>query len=284
MPLHVLPDGAAMSYAEDGVGAPIVLVHGWAANATFFRDLSAELAKSQRVYTLTLRGHPGSEAGSAQLTIETLANDIVSFFEALDLNGAYALGWSMGAMAIWGAAPRISARLSGIIVEDMSPRLVNDATWEHGIASGYGAADVPGTVSEIEADWPAYVSRFAPRMFAAPMREACPELEAWAAGEMAKADAPAMSAFWASMASQDFRAAIARIAVPMLVIHGGESQVYDDGATAFVAHTAPNAKRVVIERAGHVPHLEAPDDFLNHIEAFVRETRRPELKSGGATP
>lgn len=284
MPLHVLPDGATMSYAEDGGGAPIVLVHGWAANGAFFRDLSAELAKSHRVYSLTLRGHPGSEVGSAQLTIETLANDIVHFFEALDLRSAYALGWSMGAMAIWGAAPRISSRLSGVIVEDMGPRLVNDATWEHGIASGYSADDVPGTISEIEADWPAYVSRFAPRMFAASLREACPEIEAWAAGEMAKASAPAMSAFWASMASQDFRAAIARIAVPMLVIHGGESQVYDDGATAFVAHTAPNAKRVVIPRAGHVPHLEAPDDFLNHIEAFVRETRRPELKSGGATP
>ena len=85
MPLHVLPDGAAMSYAEDGVGAPIVLVHGWAANAAFFRDLSTELAKSHRVYTLTLRGHPGSEAGSAQLTIETLANDIVSFADAFPL-------------------------------------------------------------------------------------------------------------------------------------------------------------------------------------------------------
>jgi pimeloyl-[acyl-carrier protein] methyl ester esterase len=273
-----------MSYAEAGAGAPIVLVHGWAANGAFFRDLSAELAKSHRAYTLTLRGHPGSEAGRTPLTIETLADDIAHFFDALDLKGAYALGWSMGAMALWAAAPRIASRLSGIVVEDMGPRLVNDATWEHGISSGYSTADVAATVSEIETDWTAHVSRFAPRLFAASMRETCPELEAWAAGEMAKADAHAMASFWRSMASQDFRPALARIAVPMLVIHGGDSQVYDDGATAFVAHTAPNAKRVVIPGAGHVPHLEAPDDFLNHIEAFVRETRRPELRSGGATP
>jgi pimeloyl-ACP methyl ester carboxylesterase len=147
-----------------------------------------------------------------------------------------------------------------------------------------GAAADRAAASEIEADWPAYVSRFAPRMFAPSVREACPELEAWAAGEMAKADAAAMASFWTSMAQQDFREALARIATPMLVIHGGDSQVYPDGATAFVAATAPNAKRVVIPGAGHVPHLEAPDDFLNHIEAFVRDTRRPELKSGGAVP
>jgi len=273
-----------MSYAEAGAGAPIVLVHGWAANGAFFRDLAAELAKSHRVYTLTLRGHPGSEAGQAPLTIETLADDIAHVFEKLDLRGATALGWSMGAMALWAAAPRISARLSGLIIEDMSPRCINDATWTHGIANGYGADDVAGSVREIEADWSSYVSRFAPRMFAASMRTACPELEAWAAGEMAKCDAQAMASFWTSMAQQDFRTALARIATPMLVIHGGDSQVYDDGATAFIAHTAPNAKGVVIPGAGHVPHLETPDDFLNHIEAFVRDTRRPELRSGGAIP
>lgn len=284
MPQFVLPDGAAMSYAEAGAGAPIVLVHGWAANGAFFRDLATELAKGHRVYSLTLRGHPGSDAGQAPLTIETLADDIAHFFEALDLTNAYALGWSMGAMALWSAAPRISARLRGIIIEDMSPRLVNDDTWEHGISTGYGESDVAGTVSEIEADWGAYVSRFAPRMFAASMREACPELGAWAAGQMAKADAHAMASFWASMAAQDFRAALARITTPMLVIHGSDSQVYDDGATQFIARTAPNAKGVVIKGAGHVPHLEAPDDFLNHIEAFARDTRRPELRSGGAIP
>jgi pimeloyl-[acyl-carrier protein] methyl ester esterase len=294
MPQFALPDGTALSYAEAGAGAPIVLVHGWAASGAFFGDLSAELAKAHRVFTITLRGHPGSGQGSSRsifersrvrleypLTIGTLADDIALFFDALELKGAVALGWSMGAMALWGAAPRIAARLSGIIVEDMGPRMVNDATWAHGISSGYGADDVAGTMSEIEADWPAYVSRFAPRMFATSMREARPELGGWAAGEMAKADAHAMASYWQSMAQQDFRAALARITTPMLVIHGGDSQVYPDGATAFVAQTAPNAKRVVIPGVGHVPHLEAPDDFLNHVEAFVRETRRPELRSGG---
>lgn len=284
MPDHVLPDGAVMSYAEAGAGAPVVLVHGWAANGAFFRDLSRELAKRHRVIMVTLRGHPGSDQGRAPLTIETLADDIAHLFEALDLKGATALGWSMGAMALWAAASRIAGRLSGLIVEDMGPRVVNDSTWPHGIASGYGESDVAGTVSEITADWPAYVARFAPRMFAPSVRETHPELAAWAASEMAKADADAMASFWTSMARQDFRAALARIATPMLVIHGGDSQVYPDGATAFVAHTAPNATRIVIPGAGHVPHLEAPEAFLNHTEAFIRDTRGPELRSGGAVP
>lgn len=270
-----------MSYADDGAGTPVLLVHGWAGNGGFFQALAARLARTNRVLTLTLRAHPGSGHGSAPLTIETLADDIVEFVETLDLKGVVALGWSMGAMALWAAAPKLGARLSGLIVEDMAPRLINDASWQYGLAGDYSADDIAATLGEIRSDWPAHVARFAPRMFA---RNADADQIAWAAAEMSKAEPEAMASFWASMARQDFRGALARITQPMLVIGGAESQVYPDRATAFVAHTAPKGERVVISGAGHVPHLEAPDAFFNHVEAFVRAQRRPEIKSGGAVP
>lgn len=285
MPVRVLRDGATMSYADAGAGSPLLLVHGWAANGGFFHDLSAHLAAKHRVLTVTLRGHPGSSRGEAPLTIDTLADDIADFVAALDLRGVVALGWSMGAMALWAAAPKLGARLAGVIVEDMAPRLTNDAAWRDGLAGGYTADDVAATVAEITADWPAYVTRFAPRMFAPGLRERRPDLVEWARAEMSKADPDAMASLWASMAAQDFRGALARIDTPMLVISGADSQVYPDGATAFVAHTAPRGERAVITGAGHVPHLEAPDAFFKEIEAFVRNTeRRPDLRSGGAVP
>jgi pimeloyl-ACP methyl ester carboxylesterase len=100
---------------------------------------------------------------------------------------------------------------------------------------------------------------------------------------MSKANGVAMASYWASMASQDFREALGRIAVPTLVIHGADSH-YPEGAAEFIARTAPNARRIVIQAAGHVPHLEAPDQFFTNVEAFVRTERRSELRSGGAIP
>jgi pimeloyl-[acyl-carrier protein] methyl ester esterase len=271
-----------MAYADEGVGAPIVLVHGWAAHGGFFDSLRQRLASSHRVLTPTLRAHPGSGQGNAPLSIETLADDIVHFVETLGLKDLTGLGWSMGAMALWGAADRLGPRLNALIVEDMGPRLVNDASWSGGVSGDYGAGDVAATLDEINADWPAYVSRFAPRMFAPAARESQGDLIAWATSEMSKADPEAMAPFWASMAAQDFRATLARISAPTLVIHGGESQIYPDEATVFVANASPQGERVVIPGAGHEPHLEAPDQFLNLIEAFVRKTRQPEMVSGGA--
>jgi len=284
MPVCALRDGAAMAYADQGAGPAVVLVHGWAANGAFFGDLAQGLSRNHRVLTPTLRGHPGSDRGALPLTIETLADDIAEFADALGLASFAALGWSMGAMALWAAAPKLGARLTALIVEDMGPRLTNDAAWPHGLAGGYGADDVAGTLSEIRADWPAYVTRFAPRMFAPGARDARSDLVELAAAEMSSADAEAMASYWESMAAQDFRAALARTSQRMLVVRGADSQVYPDGATAFIAETAPNAQCIAIAGAGHVPHLEAPDTFLEHIEAFVRAERRSETKSGGAVP
>jgi pimeloyl-ACP methyl ester carboxylesterase len=283
MPVRDLRDGAAMAYADQGVGPAVLLVHGWAANAGFFADLARRLSTHHRVLSLTLRGHPGSDAGALPLTIETLADDIVDFTDALGLKSFAALGWSMGAMALWAAAPALGARLTGIVVEDMGPCVTNDPNWPHGV-SGYSAADVDTTLDEISADWPAYVARFGPRMFAPAVRDTRPELIAWAIAEMTKAEGAAMASYWRSMAAQDFRASFARVPQRMLVIRGAESQVYPDGATAHIAQAAPRAERVVIEGAGHVPHLEAPDQFFTHVEAFVRGERRSEIKSGGAVP
>ena len=281
MPAFKLGDGAAMAYADDGAGPPVLLIHGWAAHGGFFDGLRASLSRTHRVLTPTLRGHPGSEPGAASLTIETLADDIVQFVEALGLTSLTAVGWSMGAMVLWAAAPRLGARLRGIVVEEMGPRLVNDATWNGGISGGYSTDDVAGTLSEIGAGWPAYVARFAPRMFA-PAGDS--DLIAWTAAEMARAEPQAMASYWASMARQDFRAALAHIATPMLVIAGADSQVYPGSATAFVAHTAPHAERVIISGAGHVPHLEAQGAFIEHVEAFARAARQPESMRRGANP
>lgn len=273
-----------MAYADDGAGPPFLLVHGWAAHSGFFDDLRQKLARTRRVLTLTLRGHHGSEQGAAPLTIETLGEDIAEFAAALDLKGLTALGWSMGAMALWTAAPRLGDRLDALIVEEMAPRLTNDAAWTFGLSGGYGAGDIAGTLNEINADWPAYVARFAPRMFAPSAKTTRADLISWSAQEMSRAAPEAMASYWASMAVQDFRAALTMIRTPMLVIHGGESQVYPEGATQFVANAAPNGAHVTIPGAGHVPHLEAPDAFFQQIEGFNRTTRRPETRSGGAVP
>jgi pimeloyl-ACP methyl ester carboxylesterase len=284
MPACILKDGAQMAYADEGEGPAVLLVHGWATHQGFFAELRGSLARNHRVITPTLRAHPGSARGAAPLTIETLADDIADLIGKLGLSRITALGWSMGAMALWAAWPKLKDRISGLIVEDMAPRIICDADWAHGLGGAYQRADVALTVTDILSGWPAYVARFAPRMFAPQTRQTRADLIDWSIGEMSRADPEAMASFWTSMAGQDFRALLPSIAKPVLVLHGADSQIYPDAATAFVAGASPKGERVVVACAGHVPHLEAPEIVFHHVEAFVRAVRQPETKSGGATP
>lgn len=269
MPVYRTGDGAELAYADQGKGPVVLLIHGWAAHGGFFSALSTQLARDCRVITPTLRGHAGSERGARPLTIETLGEDILALADALELDRFSALGWSMGAMALWAAAPQLKERLGALIIEEMSPKIVNDASWPCGLSGGYSRRNVETTLNEIDADWPAYVARLAPRMFAPATAAQRPEIVAHAAAEMRRADPGAMGAFWRSMAGKDFRAALTNVRAPVLAIHGAESQIYPEGATDFVARTTQRGRAIVLAGAGHVPHLEAPDAFLAAVHEFL---------------
>ena len=234
--------------------------------------------------TPTLRAHLGSERGARPLTVETLGHDIASLVETLGLNRVAAIGWSMGAMALWAASGRLERRLRALVVEEMSPKIVNDASWGLGLAGAYAAGSVEGTLGEITTDWGAYVRRLAPRMFSSATRERRAELVSWTGDQMAKADPLAMAAYWRSMAAQDFRASLSTIGAPVLALRGDDSDIYPPSATEFAGRAAPHGAIAAIGGAGHVPHLEAPDSFFEHVSDFLNRAYHHETLREGLNP
>ncbi len=74
-----------------------------------------------------------------------------------------------------------------------------------GLAGGYGEGDVAGTLSEIEADWPAYVVAVrAAHVRARRAHSAAGARRLGRGAKCRKADAEAMASFWASMARTGF--------------------------------------------------------------------------------
>ncbi|MGZ8364619.1 MAG: alpha/beta fold hydrolase, partial [Caulobacteraceae bacterium] len=260
MPKLAIGDRFEMSYREQGSGRPLLFVHGWAAHGGFFQPQIDTLSKQYRVICPDLRGHGAStDASGEPLTVPLLGADLAAFIEALDLADIVAVGWSLGAMVLWetsllGAGSRISA----LVVEDMSPRIVNDADWSLGLKGGYDASGVASAVQAMERDWPSTARFVARAMFAEP--DTNPELLAWAETELAAQNPRAMAQLWACLAEQDYRRELARIDIPALVIHG-EFGLYDAETARYLERQLLNARRVAFQGAGHAPHLEAPDRF-----------------------
>lgn len=84
-------------YEDRGTGTPVVLVHGWPLNgASWERQSSALLAAGYRVITYDRRGFGRSAKPYEGYNYDTLARDLATLLESLDLQNVSLFGFSMG--------------------------------------------------------------------------------------------------------------------------------------------------------------------------------------------
>jgi len=266
----VLRDGTAMAYDDAGEGPVVLAVHGWAASRTFFSGLAGELAPHCRLVMPDLRAHGDTPRGRLPLSIETLADDLAELIEALELEHVILLGWSMGALVGWTMIERHgSSKLAGLVIEDMSPRVLNDADWTLGMANGLDARTSDRAVALMREDWAGYATSFAPRMFARERRQSDPQLVADVTAELASRRGEDMADIWLSMVDQDKRALLGTLGLPVLIAHGAMSDAYSPETSHFLAAELPRAEITEFARSGHAPHLEQPREFARAVESFV---------------
>ena len=54
-------------------------------------------------------------------------------------------------------------------------------------------------------------------------------------------------------------------------MHGSEDAIVPAGNSERLQRMVPGAKLVVMQGVGHMPHEEAPERFLDEVEAFLSE-------------
>lgn len=277
--------GGRLVFDDEGRGRPLLFVHGWATHADFFAAQRTALAREFRVISLDLAGHRRSPAGTVPLTIEHLAEDLIALCRHLSLEDTVAVGWSMGAMAVWSALlAGGGAHINGHVVVDMSPRILNGPDWQLGLKGSQPVSSLAGhlrsgglsprTEAAMRHHWRAYTPRIARRIFAGGHDAERAALLRWAEREIAERDGTVMAGLWASMVAQDYRADLPRLETPTLVAHGVRSQLYRPETAAFLAAALPQARACAFSRSGHAPHLEEPDAFNRMVADFARTGSR----------
>jgi hypothetical protein len=84
--------GGHISYEVRGAGRPLVFVHGWSCDRTYWREQLDEFAKRHRVVAIDLAGHGDSSVERNDWTMSSFGADIASVVEALDLRDAVLVG------------------------------------------------------------------------------------------------------------------------------------------------------------------------------------------------
>ena len=93
-------NGVKISYAVQGSGEPVLLIHGWLSSAAINWDLpgtTAALAKKYQVITFDVPGHGQSDAPTDEAAYgPELTADIVRLLDHLQIKKAHIVGYSMG--------------------------------------------------------------------------------------------------------------------------------------------------------------------------------------------
>lgn len=111
---YVKLPGLQMHFVRQGSGFPLVLLHGWPEFWYTWRKNMPVLAGRFDVIAPDLRGFGDTEKTTLQPTIDTYADDIVAFVDALGLGRFGLVGHDVGAVVMQTVARRLPDRIAGL--------------------------------------------------------------------------------------------------------------------------------------------------------------------------
>lgn len=272
-------NGKKISYSDVGVGQPIVCIHGWAMHKGLFSSLADALSGDFRIISIDLAGHGESKLSQGPYTIESAADDVFLLCEMLNLTNVIGLGWSMGMHVWWEMIERHGEeRLSGLVSEDMSPKVYNTKDWQNGTLNGRTIEGIEEMLDDMCKDWTTFTYRFVPRIFAKGLGNKWAALAERIMRDTLRNDPEIMASYWRSMSQKDYRSLLPEIKVPTLIARGGLSQLYGSGVADFMQATVPRAQITNFAQSGHAPHLEQPEAFTEMLANFARDNQKQEPK------
>jgi pimeloyl-ACP methyl ester carboxylesterase len=213
-------------YEDHGAGAPVVLIHGYPLDGhSWERQVPALLDAGYRVIAYDRRGFGRSSQPTVGYEYDTFAADLNALMEHLDLRGAALVGFSMGT----GEVARYlgtygSARVTrAAFLASLQPYLLKTEDNPGGVDGSVFA----GIEQAVRADRYAYFDEFYKSFYntdenlGSRLSEAALRAS-WnvAAGAGAFASVACVPT-WPT----DFRADIARIDVPALILHGTADRI-----------------------------------------------------------
>ncbi len=269
MPYMTAEDGVPIYYTDQGQGEPIFLIHGWTMNHKFFQHNIPELSRTHRVVTMDIRGHGHSGKQEVNLSLSQAAKDARGIIDHLGLDGVTLAGWSMGTTLIFNYFDLFGGeRLKGAVFIDMTPYLVNEDGWEHGV---FGTLDLKAAYAlerDILEDRLTVEAAFIPACFKGGEAPDEDTVEWWIRESMLTPTG-VMVAFWTSMVAHDWREQLPQTPVPVLLCYGVQSALYPTKIRDYLAEHVPNSSLVVFEESGHAPFWEEPEKFNQEVARFA---------------
>ena len=253
--------GLRIAYRRMGNGPPLVLLHGIYDDSRVWRRQLANLSDEFTVVAWDAPGCGQSSDPPEAFGLSDWANALAGFIVALDLERPHVLGLSLGSMFALGLYRE----------QPLIPRSLTLASAYAGWAGSLPPEEVEQRLQRLlrETEQPPdqWIPQWIPELLTANAPAGAAEEVAAVMAEFHPAGAREMAR---SLAREDLRDMLPRIAVPTLLLYGSADVRSPVTVAAALQAQIPGAQLAVMPGVGHLSNIDAPDVFNARVREFLR--------------
>jgi len=261
-------DGVRIHYQEKGTGTPLLLIHGFTSSVFSWKDVFEPLSKNFHVIAVDLKGFGFSGKPDGDYTRRGQANLVAHFLDRLKIDKAWLCGNSMGGDVSLNLAVQNPQRVAGLILIDSGGVKVEGGGL---LTPGYLFIPVVGRVlTSLALRSDKLVRKGLEKSFY----------------DQSKITDDRVTAYYRPLQTRDGQLAalrartqanefpvepdLGKISAPALIIWGADDALIPLAAGRKMNSLIKNSKLVVIEKCGHLPQEEMPEQVVDEITKFVK--------------
>ena len=258
-PEVVTAGGRRIRYLRAGAeeGVPVLLVHGFGGDLYNWLFNQEALAGNHPVYALDLPGHGGSQKIVADGTISSLTETVRDFLDALSVRRAHLVGHSLGGAVVLSLAldqPNIAQSLTLISPVGLGTEI--NAGFISGLIEADRRKEMKAVLQQLFSD-PELVSRdMVMNVLQAKRIDGAVECLRMIA----------QRCFHDGRQEGHLRGRLSGLTVPVQVVWGKEDRIIP---SSHAASLPANVAVSVLERAGHMAHMEKAKEVNELLQRFI---------------
>ena len=271
---HAHAPQTELYYESYGEGRPIVLIHGWPLSGRMWEaQIDALRRAGYQVIAYDRRGFGQSGKTATGYNYDVFAADLHDLIEVLNLDDVTIVGFSMGGGEVSRYAGLFGTQYlrSAVLVSSVAPYLLKTADNPEG---GLSEADVEGMVQQVAGNRPQFLAGFTKNFLNWDQGSAAQKLGEefldFTASLYFQASPVATQECVRAFGMTDFRADLAKLTVPLLVVHGDSDRIVPlEVSGQRVPQYQPQAELQVMKGAPHGLNSTHAEEFNKLLLDFV---------------
>jgi pimeloyl-ACP methyl ester carboxylesterase len=261
---------------QTGDGFPILLLHGLGDSALTWQWVIGPLAGRHRVYALSFPGFGGSAKPAAPYSPEFFVSFTGAFMDVMGIDRVLLVGSSLGGLVALRLAQEMPGRVKALA-------LVGSAGLGREVSFSLRLLTLPGFGGLVTLWNKTFIGAYQWAMLTTLLLYAAPMMapHAWVSGLRQMARMPGyLDATVATMRSignilgqkkkHILLDRLYQIEIPTLVLWGKQDRVIPHHHGQAAISRLPVGKLDVYEGCGHLPHIEAREQFVRSMSSFMQ--------------